>query len=138
VGLVADPLHVLLADDEAGFVETLAKVLRKRDLVVTVATSGPAALAAAAAAAFDVVVLDLRMPGMDGLATLAALRRTNPDVPVILLSGHADLGAAQEALRAGAVDFLLKPCPIATLVAAIEDAAERAAVARAAADRDPP
>jgi DNA-binding NtrC family response regulator len=123
-------LRVLLTDDEEGFVETLAKVLRKRDMEVTVATSGPAALAAVTAVPFDVVVLDLRMPGMDGLATLAELHHRSPGVPVLLLSGHADLASARDALGAGAVDFLLKPCPIDTLVAAIEDAAERAALAR--------
>jgi DNA-binding NtrC family response regulator len=128
---MSQPIRVLLADDEKVYVESLAKVLGRRGVAVSVAFDGRAALGLATQAEFDVIVLDLRMPGMDGLETLRAIRSHDTLTPVLLLSGHADLEQATQALRAGAADFLLKPCSVETLVAAIEDASERKAFARA-------
>jgi DNA-binding NtrC family response regulator len=129
--------RVLLVDDEALYVESLAKVLRRRGVDAETALDGPAALAHLQGAEFDVIVLDLRMPGMDGIATLAAIRQRDSLTPVLLLSGQADVARATSALKNGAVDFLTKPCPVETLVAAIEDAAERKAalIALARAER---
>lgn len=124
------PIKVLLADDEESFVESLAKVLRRRGLTVRTVHDGPAALDAAAGEEFDVIVLDLTMPGMDGVATLKALRARDTLTPVLLLSAHAELDRATEALRDGALDYLLKPCPVDDLVAALEDARERKTFAR--------
>jgi len=120
---------VLLVDDERLYVESLAKVLRRRGLEVVTAFTGTSALALAAEQEPDVVVLDLRMPGMDGLATLAALRSAQPLLPVIMLTGHADLDCAAAALHRGVSDVLLKPCPVDVLVPAIENAAERKVLA---------
>jgi DNA-binding NtrC family response regulator len=119
--------RVLLVDDEALYIESLAKVLRRRGLDPETANDGPTALSCLQEAEFDVVVLDLRMPGMDGIATLEAIRRRDSVTPVLLLSGHADVSRASAALKSGATDFLTKPCPVETLAAAIEDAAERKA-----------
>jgi len=129
--------RVLLVDDEALYVESLAKVLRRRGLDPETAHDGPDALARLQGADFDVIVLDLRMPGMDGIATLEEIRRRDAITPVLLLSGHADVTRATSALKSGAVDFLTKPCPVETLAGAIEDAAERKAalVALAKAER---
>ncbi len=119
--------RVLLVDDEALYVESLAKVLRRRGLDPETALGGAEALARLREVEYDVIVLDLRMPGMDGIATLEAIRSRDPVTPVLLLSGQADVARATSALKGGAVDFLTKPCPIETLAAAIEDAAERKA-----------
>ena len=122
-------IRVLLIDDERLYVESLAKVLQRRGLEAVVAYDGVSSLTLAAEQEPDVVVLDLRMPAPDGLATLAELRALSPSTPVILLTGHADLEGAAAALAAGAADVLLKPCPIDVLVPAIENAAERRKVA---------
>jgi two-component system response regulator TctD len=82
-----------------------------------------------AAESFDAVVLDLRMPKMDGRAVLAALRRRDAVTPVIVLTGQAEVHLAAEVLREGATDVLTKPCPVDVLWAAIEDARERKAAA---------
>jgi two-component system, OmpR family, response regulator len=118
-------IRVLLVDDERLYVESLAKVLQRRGFEVVIAYDGAASVALAAEQEPDVVVLDLRMPRHDGLATLDDLRNLNPCTPVILLTGHADLECASAALQRGAADVLLKPCPVDVLIPAIENAAER-------------
>jgi DNA-binding NtrC family response regulator len=118
-------------DDEQLYLESLAKVLRRRGLEPATAPDGPSALSCLERDEFDVIVLDLRMPGMDGLATLEAIRRRDAVTPVLLLSGQADVAVATSALRGGATDFLTKPCPVEELATAIEDAAERKAAFRA-------
>lgn len=118
-------VRALLVDDEATFVDSLAKVLDHRGVGVTVAYSGADGLAAAAAGSFDVIVLDMRMPGLDGVATMKALREAGDKTPVLLMSAHAEVEAAIAALTLGAADYLVKPCPVDRLHAAILDAAER-------------
>jgi DNA-binding NtrC family response regulator len=129
-------LGVLLADDEEAYVQSLAKILRRRGMNVTTAGDGAGALTALEEAEFDVIVLDLCMPGMNGLATLEEIRRRDSLTPVLLLSAHADVAKAAEALRRGATDYLVKPCPVDTLAAAIEDAGEKKALARRAEGRE--
>jgi DNA-binding NtrC family response regulator len=119
------PDRVLLVDDEVEFVETLAERLRARGLEVEVATTGMEGLAKAQATRFDVVVLDFAMPGMDGVATLRALRAASPDLQIMLLTGHATIKAAIEATRLGAVDVLEKPMDITTLLEKIREARAR-------------
>ena len=121
--------RVMLVDDERLYVESLAKVLRRRGFEVVVAFDGSSSIALAAEQDPDVVVLDMRMPNQDGIATLEELRSVIPSTPVILLTGHTDLESASAALERGAADVLLKPCPVDVLVPAIENAAERKAVA---------
>lgn len=116
---------VLLVDDEADFVDVLADRLEARDLEVFKANSGAAALALAQERTFDAIVLDMAMPGMNGIETLERLLEINPDLQVILLTGRATLEQAAAAIRTGALDLLEKPAEIDTLVGKIELAATR-------------
>ena len=127
------PCRVLLVDDERTYVDSLAKVLSRRGMEVRVAYGGAGALEVLSRESFDAVILDLHMPGMDGRATLAALRRRDALTPVLVLTGKAEVPLAAEALRGGATDVLTKPCPVEELWAAVEDARERKAAAVAAA-----
>jgi len=120
------PPSVLLVDDEASFLETLAKRIAKRNLKVATALSGPEALeklkAVGGASDFDVVILDVKMPGMDGLETLTAIKRQHPNLEVIMLTGHATVESAIDGMKAGAYDYLMKPCEIDLLIAKIDKA----------------
>ena len=114
---------VLLVDDEVEFVETLSMRLETRGFRVEVARSGEMAVDKAQEQPFDAVLLDLAMPGMDGIDTLKRLRELNPDSQVILLTGQATVQKATEAMRLGALDLLEKPVSIDVLVEKIEEAA---------------
>jgi two-component system OmpR family response regulator len=123
------PVRVLLTDDEPQFLDSLGRVLRRRGLDVRTAGDGLSALTMVAASTPDVIVLDLKMPGIDGVETLRRLRAQGCASPVLLLTAWADVELAAAALKEGATDYLVKPCPVEELVAAIEDASERAAAA---------
>jgi DNA-binding NtrC family response regulator len=117
------PPSVLLVDDETSFVETLSKRIAKRDLNVSTAFSGQEALdrlESGGDSNFDVVILDVKMPGMDGLETLAAIKSKYPNIEVIMLTGHATVENAIEGMKAGAFDYLMKPCDLDLLIAKIE------------------
>ena len=114
--------RVLLVDDEKEYIETLAMRLETRGLRVDVAESGETALEKFREKSFDAVVLDLAMPGMDGIETLKRLRKLNPDSQVLLLTGRATVKKATEAMRLGALDLLEKPVDIEVLVEKIEEA----------------
>jgi DNA-binding NtrC family response regulator len=118
-------VKLLLVDDEARFVETLSKRLTARGFDVEGALSGPEALARLDARPFDVVLLDVWMPGMDGLEVLKQIRRLHPSVRVVLVSGNASITAAVEGIRLGATDYLLKPVEIEDVMAKIEEAFEK-------------
>jgi DNA-binding NtrC family response regulator len=114
---------VLLVDDEAPFVETLAKRLDKRDLTVLVALSGPEALEKLEKEShIDVVVLDVKMPGMDGIEALKAIKAKYPLVEVIMLTGHATVESAIDGMKLGALDYLMKPCDMEILLAKVMEA----------------
>jgi DNA-binding NtrC family response regulator len=115
--------RVLLVDDEATFRETLAKLLRRRGLIVFTAASGEEGLERLAEHGPNVVVLDLKMPGLDGLATLRRINERRPSTKVIMLTGHGSIDAGVEALRDAAWDFLLKPISPDQLVEVILAAA---------------
>lgn len=119
------PDRVLLVDDEVDFVETLAERMRARGLEVETATSGLEAVERVRERTFDAIVLDLAMPGMDGLETLAELREIRPTAQVMVLSGKATVSKAVEATRLGAIDVLEKP-------AELDELLERIRAARAA------
>ncbi|UCG84871.1 MAG: response regulator [Gemmatimonadota bacterium] len=118
-------ITVLLVDDEEDFVTVLAERLQRRGLVVDTAQSGETALEKAGGHVFDAVVLDMAMPGMDGVETLRGLLEINKDLQVILLTGHSTIHQAVEAMKLGALDLLEKPADIEVLVAKIDDAARR-------------
>jgi len=121
-------LRVLLVDDEEDFVRSVAKVLGRRGFDVGVALSGEDGLAQLDAHRFDVAVMDLRMPGMDGLEALAVARRRHPDLKVIILTGHGTASLGIEGMRLGAVDFLTKPVDPDALALAIQAAVGSAGV----------
>ena len=117
--------RILLVDDEERFRTNLQKMLGAQGLAVMTASSGAEALDELKLAPYDVIVLDLRMPGMDGLTTLGEIKQINPEVEVIILSGHASMDAAMEINRLGGYDYLMKPCPLEELLLKIEAAYEK-------------
>jgi DNA-binding NtrC family response regulator len=127
-------IRVLLVDDEASFVETLSKRLVLRRLDVLTAASADEALATLDREQIDVVVLDVRMPGIGGIEATRMIRKANPSVEVILLTGHASLEASMEGMTMGAFDYLLKPVSIDELLFKIEDADRRRSLRQKQAD----
>ena len=120
------PIRVLVVDDEVDFATALAARLQRRGFIAIAAFSGVDAVQHAASGAVDVMVLDLKMPGMDGLATLREVRRVAPAVRVIVLTGHGTVASGIDGMQIGAEDFLQKPADIETLCTAIIAAAARA------------
>ncbi len=118
-------VNVLVVDDEAGYREALSKVLARRGFGVAAAGSGEEALRLVAERRWDVMVLDLKMPGLDGLATLELARRVSPTTEVVMLTGHGSVDAGVQAMRREAFDFLLKPTSVDQLVSVIEAAAAK-------------
>ena len=119
------PTHVLLVDDEEVFTRNIAKLLAHRGYRVTAVNSGDAAIRALEEQPFDVLVLDLKMPGLDGIATFREMLKLGLSVETIILTGHGSIDTAIEAVKLGAHDYLTKPCEIEELVAKIESAREK-------------
>lgn len=114
--------NVLLVDDEPDFLYPLVKRLSKRNLNIDSVGSGEAALEIINKKLIDVVVLDVKMPGMDGLETLRAIKTLSGLIEVIMLSGHASLDAAIEGMENGAFDYLMKPVDFDELFFKLQDA----------------
>ena len=112
----------LFVDDEKDFLETILKRMKKRHVDVYGAESGEEALSFLTHTSVDVVVLDVRMPGMDGIETLKEIKKRFPLVEVIMLTGHASLETAREGMETGAFDFLMKPVNIDELLYKLQDA----------------
>ena len=102
-------IRVLLVDDEEDFVETLAQRLEVRDFEVATALSGAEALERLEEREIDVVILDLQMPGVDGIQVLRQIKERKPLIEVIMLTGHATVQTAIDGMKLGAFDFLIKP-----------------------------
>jgi len=116
---------VLLVDDEVEFLETLMKRMKKRGVRVSGVKSGDEALVFLSKNPVDVVVLDVKMPGMDGIETLRAIKKRHPLVEVIMLTGHATVESAIDGLKTGAFDYLMKPCDMDVLISKVGGAASR-------------
>jgi DNA-binding NtrC family response regulator len=116
---------VLLVDDERDFTATLSERLELRDLDVYIANNGEEALKLASVNRFDAVILDLQMPGMDGIETLKHLLTEDADQQVIILTGHGTVSKGVEAIKAGATEFLEKPVDIQMLTEKIGQAASQ-------------
>lgn len=116
---------VLLVDDEADFMLTLVKRLRKRNLDIEGAPGGKEALECLERRPADVVVMDVRMPGMDGIEALKRIKERFPLIEVVMLTGHADTEVALQGMELGAFDYLMKPMDIDDLVFKIQDAFQR-------------
>lgn len=101
--------HILLIDDEAIALGNLSHVLQREGYQVTACKDGQSGLAALAATDFDLVLTDLKMPGVDGMDVLRAVREGHPDLPVIVITGHATLDSAVAAMKAGAYHYIAKP-----------------------------
>jgi DNA-binding NtrC family response regulator len=115
--------NVLVVDDEAEFVDTFSERLELRNLEVSKAFNGEAALQTLEKNHdIEVVILDVKMPGMDGIETLAEIKKKFPLVEVIMLSGHADVESAIEGMKLGAFDYLIKPSEMDQIVAKITEA----------------
>jgi len=124
-GQGAEGLRVLLVDDELGYLEVLGKRMSRRGLAVTPARSGTEAIQRARAANFDVAVVDLKMEDMDGLEVLKVLKVMDPELEVIILTGHGSEQAAREGMSLGAYDYLTKPCELGDLLERIYSSQEK-------------
>lgn len=117
--------RVLFVDDEVDFLETILKRMQKRGLAAHGVHSGEEAIAWLQQNPADVIVLDVRMKGMDGIQTLRRLKSSHPLVEVIMLTGHASLEIAREGMKLGAFDYLMKPIDLDELLYKMEDAYQK-------------
>lgn len=115
-------LKVLIADDEVEFAATLVARLKLRNFWATMTNSGNATLLAIEQGQPDVLVLDLKMPDLDGLEVLANLQESNPDLAVIILTGHGSFEAGRRGMELGAYDYIMKPVDLSLLIRKIESA----------------
>jgi two-component system nitrogen regulation response regulator NtrX len=113
---------VLIVDDEAGVRSALSGVLRDEGYGIDAVESGEACLDRATRVPYDVIVLDIWLPGMDGLATLAKLQERRVDAPVIMISGHGNIESAVRAIKMGAFDFIEKPLSLEKTVLVVANA----------------
>lgn len=113
---------VLLVDDEVDFLETLCERMRLRDMDVTTSASPLDAIKKVQEKDYDAIIMDLKMPQMDGLQLLKVLKEKNPDLQIILLTGHATVEKGIEAMKLGATDFLEKPVDLNVLTEKIHKA----------------
>ena len=116
---------VLLVDDEEDFLETLSSRLGIRGLKVSAVTSGEQAVAEAKQQDYDAIIVDLSMPGIDGLETLKRIKEDNPDAEIIMLTGQASVQSGVEAMKLGAGDFLQKPVELSELMSKIGEAKDK-------------
>jgi len=118
--------NVLLVDDEVEFVETFSERLVMRDLEISKAFSGEEALQVLETNKnIEIVILDVKMPGMNGIETLAQIKAKFPLVEVIMLSGHTDVESAIDGMKRGAFDYLMKPCDMDQIIAKVTEAATK-------------
>jgi two-component system OmpR family response regulator len=117
--------RVLIVDDEPDFVETIVKRLRVKGLEVEGVLNGRDAIALLDKEEFDVCVLDVKMPGMDGIETLSEIKKKNSLMEVIMLTGHGSVESGIRGLQLGAYDYIMKPVPFDDLLQKIAQAYER-------------
>ncbi len=118
--------NVLLVDDEVSFIETFSERLELRDFQISKAFSGEEALQVLSENDnIEVIILDVKMPGMDGIETLAEIKRKKPLVEVMMLSGHADVESAIEGMKHGAFDYLMKPVDMDQIISKVNEAAKK-------------
>lgn len=119
------PINILLVDDEKDFVEMFSLRLQEEGHQVTPAYSGQEGLDTLQKGDFDVVILDIKMPGMDGITTLRKMKYESPNVEVILLTGHGATDTAVEGMKLGAFDYMLKPANFEELLEKLQAARKR-------------
>ena len=113
---------VLLVDDEKDFIEALGERMENRGMNVSTTTSAKDAIKRVKKESYDAIVLDLQMPEMDGMEALKAIKKINPNMQVILLTGHATVEKGIEAMKLGAMDLIEKPTDIETIAEKIKKA----------------
>ncbi len=118
-------VKVLLVDDEVDFAQVIAERLRTRDFEVDTANSGLAGLEMVRAKRYDAIVLDLAMPEMDGFETMKRMLQIDPDLQIIILTGHGSVAEGVEAIKEGAADFLEKPADIDLLIGKLGQAQQK-------------
>ncbi len=118
-------IRLLLVDDEVRYLEVLSKRLGKRNLDVTTASTGQQAIQLLRRNDFDVAVVDLKMGDMDGIDVLKIFKKMDPNLSVIILTGHGSEQAAREGIEKGAFDYLTKPCDLESLLEIIRAACTR-------------
>ncbi|MBW2620912.1 MAG: response regulator [Deltaproteobacteria bacterium] len=123
--MIKIPTKVLLVDDEEDFAEMLSLRLKELGEKVVIAYSGQEGLDTLAKTSIDVVILDIKMPGMDGIETLREIKKQYPIIEVILLTGHGSTETAVEGMKLGAFDYLMKPADFSDLAAKLEGARKR-------------
>jgi DNA-binding NtrC family response regulator len=116
--------RILMVDDDEDLMMTIVNRLNKRNIEATGVLSGEEALKTIKKETFDIVVLDVKMPGISGIETLRELKKIDPEIEVILLTGHASVDAAVDGMKLGAYEFLMKPCKIEELIEKIDAAWE--------------
>ena len=117
-----EKMKMMLVDDEERFLSTTQKLLSRKGYDVLTAISGVEALEILRTQNIHVVILDVKMPGMDGIETLKAIKRNYPLVEVIMLTGHGTIDTAVEGLKSGATDYLTKPTDVQDLIEKAEEA----------------
>lgn len=117
--------QLLIVDDEERFLLTTRKILTRKGFDVLTADSGQRAIDMLGEQAVQIVILDVKMPGMDGLTTLREIKRLYPFMEVIMLTGHATVPSAVEGMQSGASDYLMKPIDMDLLVEKVEEAVAR-------------
>jgi DNA-binding NtrC family response regulator len=123
--MTTEQMTILLVDDEERLLETTKKLFEKMNIRVFTAQSGKQALGTVEKNGVDVVFLDVKMPGFDGMKTLREIKRISPLAEVIILTGHATMEDAVEGLKLGAMDFLIKPLSMKELLEKAEEAFEK-------------
>jgi DNA-binding NtrC family response regulator len=123
-----EDFRVLIVDDEPDFLETIVKRLRKRKIDAAGVDSGKKALELLDREPFDVVILDIRMPGMDGIEELKEIKHKRPLMEVILLTGHAAVESGMQGIQYGAFDYVMKPAEIDDLLEKVRQAYERKSI----------
>ncbi len=114
--------RILLVDDEVEFTENMTRLLVSRGYHVTAVNSGDSAIKALSQDKYDVMVLDLKMPGMDGITTLREVKKLQLFTETLILTGHGAVSTALKAMKLGAYGYLTKPCEVDELVEKIEGA----------------
>jgi DNA-binding NtrC family response regulator len=134
VSIMAKKIRILIVDDEVDFLDSIARRLELRSFDVTKASSGQGALEAAATGSFDLALLDLKMPGMDGTEVLKTLKKEHKYIEVIMLTGHGSINSAVECTKLGAFSYLSKPYELEKLLEVLRDAYEMRLKKKFAAD----
>jgi two-component system, OmpR family, response regulator len=120
-----DKFKLMIVDDEVDFLETIVKRLKARGIAVTGVGSGYKALEALDGDSPDVIILDVKMPGMDGIETLREIKKKTPLTEVIMLTGHASVESGIQGMQLGAFDYVMKPVALDELLEKVRQAYER-------------